>query len=82
MKRLLYESLLAWKSDPDRKPLILEGARQVGKTWLLTEFGQNEFDNLVYVNCHDDPVAQNLFAMDLKVDRILRGGGAGGAFDV
>lgn len=72
MKRLLYESLLAWKNAPDRKPLILEGARQVGKTWLLTEFGRNEFDNLVYVNCHDDPVAQNLFAMDLKANRILR----------
>ncbi|MBR5727432.1 MAG: ATP-binding protein [Muribaculaceae bacterium] len=72
MKRILYNSLLHWKVDPDRKPLILEGARQVGKTWLLTEFGKNEFDNLVYVNCHDDPTAQKLFSQDLKVERILR----------
>jgi len=72
MKRLLYDSLLAWKTDPERKPLILEGARQVGKTWLLTEFGRHEFDNLVYVNCHDDPIAQSLFTTDLKVGRILR----------
>lgn len=72
MKRILYNSLLHWKVAPDRKPLILEGARQVGKTWLLTEFGKNEFDNLVYVNCHDDPTARNLFNQDLKVERILR----------
>lgn len=72
MKRILYDSLLHWKVAPDRKPLILEGARQVGKTWLLTEFGKNEFDNLVYVNCHDDPTARNLFNQDLKVERILR----------
>lgn len=44
----------------------------MGKTWLLTEFGKNEFDNLVYVNCHDDPTAQKLFSQDLKVERILR----------
>lgn len=72
MKRILYNSLLNWKSDPDRKPLILEGARQVGKTWLLTEFGNNEFDNLIYVNCHDNPSARQLFSQDLKVERILR----------
>ena len=41
MKRKLYGSLLKWKNDPDRKPLVLEGARQVGKTWLLKEFGKN-----------------------------------------
>ena len=71
MKRKLYNALIEWKNDPDRKPLVLEGARQVGKTWLLKEFGQNEFQNLVYVNFHDDPEAQEIFRVDLKVDRIM-----------
>ena len=72
MKRKLYNSLIEWKNDPDRKPLVLEGARQVGKTWLLKEFGKNEFDNLLYVNCHDDERMQNLFQQDLHVDRIMQ----------
>lgn len=72
MERILYKSLLKWKNDPERKPLILEGARQVGKTWLLTEFGNNEFNKLVYVNCHDTPTARQLFEQDLKVERIIR----------
>ncbi|MCK8623545.1 ATP-binding protein [Prevotella sp. E13-27] len=71
MKRKLYNALIEWKKDPDRKPLVLEGARQVGKTWLLKEFGQNEYQNLVYVNFHDDPEAQEIFRVDLKVDRIM-----------
>ena len=71
MKRKLYNALIEWKNDPDRKPLVLEGARQVGKTWLLIEFGQNEYQNLVYVNFHDDPEAQEIFRVDLKVDRIM-----------
>ena len=71
MKRKLNKAQINWKNDPDRKPLVLEGARQVGKTWLLKEFGQNEYQNLVYVNFHDDPEAQEIFRVDLKVDRIL-----------
>ena len=71
MKRKLYNALIDWKNDPDRKPLVLEGARQVGKTWLLKEFGKNEYQNLVYVNFHDDPEAQEIFRVDLKVDRIM-----------
>jgi predicted AAA+ superfamily ATPase len=72
MKRKLYNALIDWKNDPDRKPLVLEGARQVGKTWLLKEFGKNEFKNLVYVNCHDDERMQNLFQQDLHVERIMQ----------
>ncbi len=71
MKRSLYNRLLEWKNDPSRKPLVLEGARQVGKTWLLKEFGKNEYDNIVYVNFHDDPDAQIIFQQNLKVDRIM-----------
>ncbi len=50
MKRKLYNALIAWKDKKDRKPLLLTGARQVGKTYLLQEFGKNEFENLVYLN--------------------------------
>ena len=71
MKRKLYNALIKWKNDPDRKPLVLEGARQVGKTWLLKEFGKNEYQNLVYVNFHDDHEAQEIFRVNLKVDRIM-----------
>ncbi|MBQ4433233.1 MAG: AAA family ATPase, partial [Bacteroidales bacterium] len=72
MKRTLYHSLLEWKNSPDRKPLILEGARQVGKTWLLQEFGRNEFENTVYVNCHNNPFANSLFQRGFDIERIIR----------
>ena len=71
MKRKLYNSLLTWKNDPDHKPLILEGARQVGKTWLLKEFGRNEYDNLVYINFQDSPDAQSIFTQNLNIKRII-----------
>lgn len=71
MKRKLYESLLKWKNDPDRKPLVLEGARQVGKTWLLKEFGKNEYESLVYINFHDNIQARSLFLQNLDVKRIM-----------
>lgn len=71
MKRFLYEDLLKWKNSAHRKPLILEGARQVGKTWLLKEFGKNEFENVAYINCDTDDSSRFLFA-DFNIDRILR----------
>lgn len=71
MKRDLYNSLLAWKNSKDRKPLILEGARQVGKTWLLKQFGQNEYKNLVYINCDNNPTLEKVF-FDYDTERILR----------
>ena len=72
MKRKIYQSLLKWKNSPDRKPLILEGARQVGKTFILKEFGQNEYENLIYINCHNNEFASTLFQQDFDMDRILR----------
>ena len=72
MRRKLYDSLLVWKGSLDRKPLVLEGARQVGKTWLLKEFGRQEYDNTVYINCHDNEDARLIFAQDLNVNRILQ----------
>ena len=72
MKRNLYNQLVAWKNSPTRKPLILEGARQVGKTWLMKEFGKNEYEDMVYVNCANNDFARNLFLHDLVPQRIIR----------
>lgn len=72
MKRKLYSDLIAWKNSKDRKPLILEGARQVGKTWLLAEFGRNEYRNVVYINCDNNPFVKELF-FDFDIQRIIRG---------
>lgn len=70
MKRLIYSDLLTWKNRNDRKPLILLGARQVGKTYILKEFGSNEFKNMIYVNCHKNKFAESLFR-DFSVSRII-----------
>ena len=70
MDRLIYNDLLHWKERTDRKPLILLGARQVGKTYILRQLGEKEFDNLVYINCHKNDFANNLFR-DLEVRRIV-----------
>ena len=50
MERLIMDQLKAWKNRKHRKPLIIRGARQVGKTWLMKEFGRREFENVVYIS--------------------------------
>lgn len=70
MERLLYSNLVEWKKRTSRKPLILLGARQVGKTYLLKEFGKREFESMIYINCHKDSYAEKLFR-DVNADRIL-----------
>lgn len=70
MKRFIYKNLKKWKDSPTRKPLILLGARQVGKTYILKQFGKEEFDNMVYVNCHNNPFVESLF-VDFDIDRII-----------
>lgn len=72
MKRKIYESLLQWKASPNRKPLILEGARQVGKTYILRAFGQAEYDNMIYINCHNNSFMRTLFEHDFNMERVLR----------
>jgi predicted AAA+ superfamily ATPase len=52
MERKLMSELIKWKDKAGRKPLLLEGARQVGKTWLLKEFGKRHFENVAYINYH------------------------------
>ena len=71
MERCIYSSLKKWKESPTRKPLILQGARQVGKTYILKEFGAREYSEVVYINCDDNNDMQNMF-VDYDVDRIIR----------
>lgn len=73
MKRHVYDKLVAWKNEADdrRKPLILEGARQTGKTWLARELGRCEFESLVEVNFEDVEEMKTLFEADFDIDRIL-----------
>lgn len=71
MRRKVYRQLLAWKNSQHRKPLILKGARQVGKSWILKDFGANEFENVAYISCDNTTFASSLFS-DYDIERILR----------
>ena len=72
MKRDIYQKLLVWKSSPRRKPLLLQGARQTGKTFILKAFGRNEYENVMYCNFEEDPGLDQFFERDLKPERIVR----------
>lgn len=71
MERLAIRELLAWKHKEYRKPLIVEGARQVGKTWLVKEFARQNYKKLAYVNFEEMKMMQNLFEQDFDIQRIL-----------
>ena len=71
MKRTLYKNLLDWKADTRRKPLLLQGARQVGKTWIINEFGKNEYQHYIYLNFEQTPNLKTLFKADLNPQKIL-----------
>jgi predicted AAA+ superfamily ATPase len=71
MERFLYEQLLAWKSNEDRKPLLLQGARQVGKTFLLKEFAEREYRDCAYFNFEQNPELGKLFDSSLSPDILI-----------
>ena len=71
MERIAYNKLVEWKNSKDRKPLILNGARQVGKTWLLKEFGSREYENVAYINCDEVEDMKSVFN-DFNIDRLIR----------
>lgn len=73
MYRIAIEKLLKWKQNKRRKPLIIEGARQVGKTWLMKEFGRQAYADTVYVNFDSNSRMAELFASDLDTDRLIMG---------
>ena len=73
MYRIAIEKLYKWKSSAHRKPLIIEGARQVGKTWLMKEFGKKAYEDTVYINFDSNSRMSELFASDLDTDRLIMG---------
>ena len=73
MYRTAIEKLIKWKASPRRKPLIIEGARQVGKTWLMKEFGKQAYADTVYINFDSNSRMAELFASDLDTDRLILG---------
>ena len=73
MKRNAFQQMLEWKNATGRKPLIIRGARQVGKTWLMKEFGKQEFKNTVYINFDSNPEMRELFRGSLDVDHLITG---------
>ena len=72
MKRLIYEELVDWKNDANHKPLILDGVRQCGKTYLLKQFGSKEFKNCVYCNFEESPELNELFDSNMEPSKIIR----------
>jgi hypothetical protein len=71
MKRDIYKQLLSWKLSSSRKPLVLKGARQVGKTYILKEFGKGEYDNVAYFNFEEDPDLNEIFSGRLSPEKII-----------
>jgi uncharacterized protein len=72
MERKVEKILLEWKNSGDRFPLILQGARQVGKTFSVLGFGKSNFRNVVYLNFESNPELHRIFERDLSPERILR----------
>ncbi len=73
MYRVAIEKLFKWKESKRRKPMIIEGARQVGKTWLMKEFGRKAYDDTVYINFDFNSRMAELFASDLNIDHLIMG---------
>lgn len=73
MYREKIEELKKWKKSSNRKPLIIRGARQVGKTWLMKEFGENFYEKYAYINFDDNSRMNKLFEEDFDIERIIQG---------
>ena len=71
MKRNILSKLIEWKNKKNRKPLIVNGARQVGKTFILKEFGSCYYEKMAYVNCDKNKMLEKIFAQDYNISRIL-----------
>lgn len=73
MQRQAMQQLIQWKDNPRRKPLVLRGARQVGKTWLMRAFGEEHFTSTAYINFDRNERMEHLFEGDFSVDRLIQG---------
>lgn len=73
MQRTIVDKLIQWKSKSNRKPLIIQGARQVGKTWTMKHFGEQTFEQVAYINFDNNPRMKALFAGDYDINRLVLG---------
>ncbi len=73
MQRTILDKLTQWKSKSNRKPLIIQGARQVGKTWAMKHFGEQTFEQVAYINFDNNPRMKALFAGDYDINRLMLG---------
>ena len=73
MRRYAINKLIAWKESKTRKPLIIRGARQVGKTWLMKEFGKSNYKKTIYINFENNDLMREHFSKDLNTNRIIEG---------
>lgn len=73
MYRNQIEKLIEWKKNINKKPLIIRGARQVGKTWLMKEFGEKYYKNSAYINFERNTRMEQLFSGDMNIERIIQG---------
>ena len=73
MYRRKMEDLIKWKQSKNRKPLIIRGARQVGKTWLMQEFGKQYYEKVAYINFDNNVRMNKLFEEDFDIERIIQG---------
>lgn len=73
MYRDKIKELEEWKESANRKPLIIRGARQVGKTWIMKEFGKNNYENVAYINFDGNDRMKRLFEKDYDINRIVKG---------
>ena len=71
MERELFTKLERWMNKKNRKPLIIQGARQVGKTWIMKEFGARFYENTVYINFDNNKAMKDVFDLDFDLKRIL-----------
>ena len=67
MKRIAIQKLIEWKNSEERKPMVLKGARQVGKTWLMKEFGQNFYESYVYFNIDEEEELKSIFETNKNI---------------
>lgn len=71
MRRNILAQLIAWQHKANRKPLIVNGARQVGKTYILIEFGRTQYKSTDYINCDNNDVVTKIFSQDYDIRRII-----------
>lgn len=71
LKRNAIQNLISWKSSEERKPMVLRGARQIGKTWLMKEFGANYYANFVYFNFDEENELKSIFTSNKNPHRII-----------